>query len=235
MTLSEISEIGSINLVYTYFKYQYFFRIPRQLRAHRKYFATSLRGFGEDAFHAAWWQVFQEFRPSQCLEIGVYRGQTISLWCLIQKLLDINPTRIAGLSPLDNSTDDVSHYPDIDYAEDIRINFSYFNQPQPQLFRGKSNSEQAKRFMETNKWDIIYIDGSHEEVVVKVDVANALENLAINGIIVLDDSSLYLTYTPEKGAFAGHPGPSRVLLDLDSQSLNHFLTVGHLNFLRRKG
>jgi hypothetical protein len=33
-----------------------------------------------------WFTLLCEFKPAQCLEIGVYRGQVVSLWGLIAKL-----------------------------------------------------------------------------------------------------------------------------------------------------
>ena len=58
-------------------------RLPEPLRAHRAYFETGKRGFGEPAFHVLWYLLFREFPPESFLEIGVYRGQTLSLAALL--------------------------------------------------------------------------------------------------------------------------------------------------------
>jgi len=207
--------------------------IPKIFRRHREYFSVNQRGFGEDAFHAAWYEVFKEFRPSNCLEIGVYRGQTISLWTMIQKNLDIRG-EVWGLTPLNSTGDKVSSYMDIDYEADIREHFHFFGIGSPNLFRASSISHSAKSFVGTRKWNLVYIDGDHDEAAVSSDLALALENLDTNGIVVLDDSSLHLPYKPDLNSFAGHPGPSKVLLAEAAKSMNHFLTVGHLNFLSKK-
>ena len=55
-------------------------RLPEELRAHRTYFETGGRGFGEKTFHVMWFLLFREFSPESFLEIGVYRGQTLSPW-----------------------------------------------------------------------------------------------------------------------------------------------------------
>ena len=46
-----------------------------------------------------WHQLLEEVRPSRMLEIGVYRGQTMSLWQLLAMELGFE-TEITGVSPL---------------------------------------------------------------------------------------------------------------------------------------
>jgi len=225
--------MGDLNRIYEYFKYRYNFVIPRIYRRHRQYFSIENRGFGEDAFHAAWYELFKEYRPSNCLEIGVYRGQTISLWGIIQKNLGIQG-EVWGLSPLNSSGDKVSRYIEIDYEADISEHFKVFGLGEPKLFQASSTSESAKAFVGKRKWNLIYIDGDHDEAAVFSDFALAFENLDTGGIVVLDDSSLYLPYKPDVNSFAGHPGPSKVLLQEAVKSMNHLFTVGHLNFLNKK-
>ena len=62
---------------------------PEELKKHRQYFLQGQRGFGEDAFHVMWWMLFREMRPKSFLEIGVYRGQTLSLAALHHRTLGI--------------------------------------------------------------------------------------------------------------------------------------------------
>ena len=97
---------GSMRICITTFAY----RCPGALREHRAYFKQAGRGFGEDAFHAMWWLILKEFRPTQLLEIGVYRGQTISLWALIGRLLSLD-VEVSGISPFCAAGDSVSRSP----------------------------------------------------------------------------------------------------------------------------
>src|SRR5437867_8857080 len=63
--------------------------LPAPLREHRAYFHNvpqNRRGFGEDAFHTMWYLLLEEFEPANFLEIGVFRGQVISLVALWARL-----------------------------------------------------------------------------------------------------------------------------------------------------
>src|SRR5688572_2725632 len=60
--------------------------LPDELRQHRRYYTSRKRGFGEDAFHVMWFMLFRHFRPGNFLEIGIYRGQVLSLVSLLAKL-----------------------------------------------------------------------------------------------------------------------------------------------------
>ena len=50
-----------------------------QIKDHRFYFSQNKRGYGEDAFHVMWELLYDKYNFSNFVEIGVYRGQTISL------------------------------------------------------------------------------------------------------------------------------------------------------------
>ena len=105
-----------------------------------------------------------------------------------------------------------------------------------------SNSDRAINFINSKKWDLIYIDGSHDFEDVNNDFNECFSNLNINGLIVIDDSSLYLDYDTkyiEKNfklkTFKGHPGPSKVVLDIISMNkLEYLFGVGHNNVFLKK-
>ena len=223
----------STKKTYEYFNYLFHFGVPKSLKYHRHYFQLNQRGFGEDAFHSAWFEIFRTYRPRKSLEIGVYRGQTISLWALCAQQLSIRNPEIWGLTPLRNLGDSKSHYLEIDYRSDINSNFEYFSLPLPNILESKSESQVAKKFIKNGLWNLIYIDGGHDYETVLSDYIVSRDGLCSGGILVLDDSSLYLNYKPGKSSFAGHPGPSKVLKEFALKELNHFLTVGHLNFFKK--
>src|SRR5437016_3848793 len=130
---------------------------PEELRAHRTYFARSRRGFGEDAFHVMWFLLFNEFKPLSFLEIGVYRGQVLSLASLLQSLTR-QTGEIVGISPFESAGDSVSKYrKHIDYLADTRANCAHFGLPQPVLLKAFSTEPAAIKLITSRQWDSIYI------------------------------------------------------------------------------
>lgn len=219
--------------VYKYFQTQFRFCSSQILWKHNSYFKQLERGFGEPAFHAAWFQIFAEFTPKKCLEIGVYRGQIISLWSILSNKFGFSCS-IYGITPLSPIGDSVSQYIDIDFATDIQTNFKFFKLPEATIVAQPSSSLSAKEVIRNGDWDLIYIDGSHDYSDVYSDYVCALSGLAPSGILVLDDSSLFLDEIKDEKTFLGHPGPSLICKDLAMNELNHILSVGHLNFFQQK-
>lgn len=219
------------NKVYRKFQIKYAKFDPIWLREHRDYFKQHSRGFGEDTFHSYWLSLIETYKPSRLLEIGVYRGQTISLWALIGVKLNL-AMEVFGISPLDNSGDDVSSYLDINYYVDILENFDRFGLNKPNLIRGLSKLHSD--VIRNGDWDLIYIDGSHDYSDVKIDLELAHFGLKVGGLLVLDDSSLYTSFKPIfSNTFRGHPGPSRAFLEIEENKWKFILGVGHNNILQK--
>jgi hypothetical protein len=224
----------SRNEIYEIMDDFYFQHLPLQFVKHRKYFSKNSRGFGEDAFHSMWYLLFSEFKPVNCLEIGVYRGQTLTLWGLLARHFKYS-CNIECVSPFSSAGDSVSKYNnEIDYLDDTLKNHKYFNLGDPKYCVEFSNSDKAKSFISQKKWDLIYIDGSHDYDIVCDDFETSLKNLAPKGIIVMDDSSLYFDYAPGKKSFAGHPGPSRVAKEIVQNKMHLLGGVGHNNIFQKK-
>jgi predicted O-methyltransferase YrrM len=200
---------------------------PTRLKAHREFFQTAGRGFGEDAFHVMWWILFRRLRPERFLEIGVYRGQSLSLASLLQQELGIDGI-VTGVSPFLPSGDAVSSYrKDVDYLADAQANFAHFRLPEPELVRAFSTEDIAVERVQRELWDAIYIDGNHDYEVAKADWTLCASCVRPGGVIVLDDSALGKDYHPPAFATGGHPGPSRVAAEIDPAHFREVLRVGH--------
>ncbi len=201
--------------------------LPDALRKHREYFKQEKRGFGEDAFHVMWWRLFEVFRPKSFLEIGVYRGQVLSLVSLISKV-EQSPCRVVGISPFSSVGDTVSKYrTDLDYRCDTLSNFEHFSLPAPELLKAYSTDPEAVELIRSTEWDMIYIDGNHDYEVVRKDWEVCAASVKPGGIIILDDSGLSTSYRPPTFATGGHPGPSRLASEIDSSHFREILQVGH--------
>lgn len=223
------------NQQYNYF-YHFFWNLsPKWLKEHRDYFSKDKRGFGEDAFHAMWYFIFNEFKPQQVLEIGVYRGQTISLFSLLASKFGFE-SEIHGISPFTSAGDKVSVYlKELDYENDVKINFSYFKLPSPILHKGFSTDVEMIKIIESKQWDLIYIDGNHDYEVAKQDFKICSKNIKNGGLIVIDDASLNTGYKPAFYSTAGHPGPSKVASEINLNSFEEIFSVGHNRIFRKIG
>jgi hypothetical protein len=134
VSFSAVSDaFASRNDFYGYMHHHFHNICPTDVREHRSYFKQERRGFGEDAFHAMWFTLLREFQPRQCLEIGVYRGQVISLWALIARICGF-PCDTHGISPFTSIGDEVSVYlHDVAYLEDTLSNHRHFGLHEPHL------------------------------------------------------------------------------------------------------
>ncbi len=207
---------------------------PHELKQHRAYFLKDQRGFGEDAFHVMWWMLFREMHPKRFLEIGVYRGQTISLAALLHRTLGTEGT-VTGISPFSPAGDSVSNYREnLDYLQDTQTNFRAFGLALPELLRAYSTDQIATNWIRQETWDAVYIDGNHDYAVAKADWSTCSGSVRAGGIIVLDDSALGTAYNPPHFATAGHPGPSQLATEIDPKGFREILRVGHNRVFQRQ-
>lgn len=213
--------------LYLYFHHFFWNIAPKYIREHREYFKLNSRGFGEDAFHAMWYKIFKEYKPKVILEIGVYRGQTLSLFSILSKYFNID-SEIHAISPFTPAGDSVSFYlKNLNYFEDLKANFRFFDLPLPIIHKGFSTDQEIIDSLLSTKFDLIYIDGNHDYKIVKHDFEVYNKMLNINGLIVFDDASLYTDYKPSSYSSAGHNGPSRVTNEISRSGFNEILAVGH--------
>jgi len=217
------------NDMYAYMHHHFRHICPNKVRTHRAYYRQEKRGFGEDAFHAMWITLLREFRPKECLEIGVYRGQVISLWALIASECGFD-CNVSGISPFTSVGDGVSAYErNIDYLQDTLLHHRHFELREPNLIRAFSTDASALAHIKSRNWNLIYIDGNHDYEIALADYEVCKDSLADGGLLVMDDSSLYTEYSPPNFSFAGHQGPSRVVRDRAMKELHFLGGVGHNN------
>ena len=201
--------------------------LPPEFREHRQYFVQGKRGFGEDAFHTMWFLLFREFRPQSFLEIGVFRGQTISLAALLSRHFKLD-CFVQGISPFSSAGDAVSKYrQDVNYHDDTLKNFTHFSLPPPVLLKAYSTDGAASRLISSRFWSFIYIDGNHDYEITRQDWDLCAAYLELGGLIVLDDSGLGTNYLPPLFATGGHLGPSRLAREIDRTQFREILQVGH--------
>lgn len=220
----------------------------RFLRQHRDLIEMREFGFGERAFHAMWLELIRERayaspdRTLDLLEIGVFKGQVISLWALISRLLRL-PLAIDAMGPLsgEGPTDPAARaeayrcgegniVPPDDYPALIADLFARcaLDLSAIRFLRGMSQQPEIIAAAKS-AYDLIYIDGDHAEAAVRADLANFAHRLRPGGFLVLDDAALFL----EGGFWKGFEGPSKAAEDLPAMGFRNVLNVGHNRVFQR--
>ena len=191
---------------------------------------NSCDGFGEIPF--TWsWKLLVDSMPNnfKFLEIGVYKGRIISQIGLLSKIIN-KKCSIYGITPLSTAGDKYSRYVDNNYLEIIQNNFKKLNTNITNLTIIKGYSQDAKvveKALNKSKYNMIFIDGSHDYNDVIFDILTYSKMLTINGYLIMDDSSLYL---PDSyGMFKGHPDVSKACIDyLDTNpNFEELYAIGH--------
>lgn len=142
-------------------------------------------GFGEKVFYP-FHRMIVEASPAYIsfLEIGVFRGQTLSLLRLLSRLCE-KEIDIYGITPLD-STD--GHW-ESDYKKDIEIIHDKFGLKQPNIIKGLSTDPSVIQCCGDIKVDILYIDGGHTTEVVTSDIIHYAPLVKKGGYMIIDDSA----------------------------------------------
>lgn len=202
-------------------------------------FAEHGYGCGDRAFHWLWHLLVGEMpQRFRFLEIGVYKGQVLSLIQLLANAWkkEVGITGVTMLSDY-SGTGEFPKYEDRDYLADIKAYHDAFtlNFDPAMLVVGDSTAGWVvKKTTERAPFDLVYIDGCHEYAFVKQDIENYASLVRPGGFLVMDDAACH-THQPW-GFFQGIEPVSRAVQDTiekDSQ-WEHVLTVVHNRVFRRK-
>jgi len=223
------------------------------LKAHRDWVEENSWGFGDRAFHYMWYLLLRDDilnRPCpQLLEIGVYKGQVISLWALIAERLR-HPVAISGVSPFqggrarfaDNRVlhrgaqlisrryrEDVRSanlYEDVGYRVAVQRIFDEFGLESGNLnlLTGYSQDESVRAQFASRSFELIYIDGGHRYEEVTEDLNFYAAHVAPGGYLVVDDASCNL---PGRAFWKGHESVSRAVADWGAPGFVNVFNIGH--------
>lgn len=173
------------------------------------------QGYGELPFSWNWHLIVKSIEKDfNFLEVGVYKGRLLTLISLLSKIHNKN-CKIVGVTPLENIGDKYSVYDNDNYFLAIKNGFENLNlsMENVNIIKGLSQDEEVlKKLNEMNKFNIIFIDGSHDYEVVCSDIINYIPFLKEGGYFVMDDSSLYIENPG--GLFKGHPDVGKAIIDV---------------------
>jgi hypothetical protein len=222
------------------------------LREHRAWVERYQFGYGQRAFHYLWYLLIQSLgtggTPVRVLEIGVFKGQTISLAQLIGRALGIEVS-VTAISPLQGNYSPrplwrhwlrlladrqfrVQYclgnlHPQGDYLSDIRRIFRQFDLDldRVQLLRGLSTDRAIVEATREQRFSLVFIDGDHSFDVAKFDIETYTPLVAPGGYAIIDDAA---TFLPGRGYFKGMKSVSRACQLLEeSPQWRNVLNVGH--------
>ncbi|MDY7078021.1 MAG: class I SAM-dependent methyltransferase [Chloroflexota bacterium] len=198
---------------------------------HRNYIEDNVYGFGERAFHWLWKLIIDEMPSSfSMLEVGVYKGQVLSLVALLAKKTR-RKAKVYGVTMLTSFTGITGKFPPgptCDYWKMITELHDTMGVPQPHLLVYDSTSDDAHEAVAAlPRFDVVYIDGCHEYDYVLNDIMFYKERIKLGGFLVMDDASNYLQQP--WGYFQGIEDVSRAVrtgLDTDTR-FEHLLACMH--------
>ncbi|MGA3006264.1 MAG: class I SAM-dependent methyltransferase [Opitutaceae bacterium] len=221
------------------------------LAGHRAYVDRHKLGFGDAAFHAMWQQLLatacERFGRVDALEIGVFKGQVVSLWALLARAHGWS-VRVHGVTPFEGQplsgakwwralrtrlsprfrerVHSGDFYPADDYEEIVRKHFGHheldFNAVR--WVRGYSNDPAVLATLRNDRFHVIYIDGGHTYEAASADVANFAPKIAPGGWLVMDDASFDL---PGTAFWKGYESVARACRLLPGLGFTNILNVGH--------
>ncbi len=221
------------------------------LAAHRAHVERFKLGFGDAAFHALWQQLLaaahERFGSVDALEIGVFKGQVVSLWALLAKTHRW-PVRVHGITPFQGQPLPAASwwcallsrlnprfrerllsgdfYPEDDYEEIVRRHFEHhgLDFDDARWYRGYSNDTAILAQVASTSFHIVYVDGGHTFEAVSGDIAAFAPKIPEGGWIVMDDAAFDL---PGTAFWKGYESVARACRGLPALGFKNVLNVGH--------
>ncbi len=229
------------------------------LAAHRRHVDEHKLGYGDPAFHYMWLLLLQaaaeKFPNVRCLEIGVFKGQVVSLWSLLARELKLS-AEIHALTPLAgnpppplNLWSRLRYRLDRDYREQVKTGNFYVNEDYEavvrahfahhglsfdtvRLHRGYSTDPAILKNLSDARFEIIYVDGDHREAGARHDFATFGAKVVPGGWLVADDAAADL---PGTAFWKGYPEVTSALSELAPLGFVNILNIGHNRVFQRIG
>ncbi|RZL39490.1 MAG: class I SAM-dependent methyltransferase [Pedobacter sp.] len=223
------------------------------LSMHRKHVEENNLGYGDSAFHYMWLVILtflQNAQPTKTItimEIGVFKGQVISLWSLIKNKIGLQ-ANIHAVSPFRGNPQprnkllyrlmlnfskkfrsfhaSANFYENEDYMAIVKNHFAThqldFNNII--LHKGFSTDPSILQTLNKEKFDLIYIDGDHTFEGVMADIKNLSPLIASGGIMVMDDASNNI---PGSTFWKGHQQVSDACEIIPDLGFINVFNIGH--------
>jgi predicted O-methyltransferase YrrM len=125
-------------------------------------------------------------------------------------------------------------YPLNDYEQIVRRLFARYGLDfnSVRWIRGYSNAPEVLAAVQSGRFHVIYIDGSHTYQAVSTDLANYAPKVVPGGWLVMDDASYDL---PGTTFWKGYESVSRACRQLPGLGFKNVLNVGHNRLFEKLG
>ena len=195
----------------------------------------------------------RRFGQVHALEIGVFKGQIISLWAMISKCWGFDVV-ISAISPMEGRPLPRSRLYrwlrkqfDSSFREDLRVNNFYANDnydvivsnlfdrfgvsfDDVRLYRSYSTDPKLIDELSNARFHIVYVDGDHSFDVALHDFKTFGSKVVKDGWLVADDASCTI---PGTAFWKGHEEVSRAVEILPSMGFKNVLNIGHNRIFER--
>jgi hypothetical protein len=227
----EQNKKNNLNEIYESFLNEY--NNDLTLINHRTYIEDNNLGYGEKPFHVIWREIVNsQPKKFKFLEIGVYKGQVLSLVKLLSDLKN-KECEFYGVTPLSNMGDKyLKKYDSVDYALTIESLFKKFNLEfnlNTNIINGSSVEDDIKnKVKQLGIFDVVYIDGCHNYDCVVSDILLIKEITKNGSYIIMDDASCYKPIN-RIGAHLGHSDVCNAIRDYieNDNCFEEVICVGH--------
>lgn len=209
------------------------------LKAHRDFIEDSYRsgliyGHGARCLQYMWKLIVDELPQNfSFLEIGVYKGQILSLMQLCADQTN-KTAKIVGVTPLHDP--DFAKYNRLPYIENIYKQFST-TMDNTTIIDGKSQDKEIiAKVHSMGPYDVVYIDGDHGYQPTVDDIKNYDVCLKSGGLMVVDDASNFKNIPTYASNFKGIIEVSEAVRDTLEKDPNYkeILTCMHVRVFRKK-
>jgi predicted O-methyltransferase YrrM len=226
------------------------------LAQHRRHIEENKLGFGEPAFHYLWWLILKKLKDTGSrglLEIGVFKGQSVTAWLLVARALAC-PFTVTGITPLKGNPLPIQRwkrrlkillspafreqvwaanfYPEDDYGQTIRNLMARFDLPAEtlELIEGSSADPAVIARVAGRKFGLIYIDGDHAYDAVCADIRLYAPMIPPGGFLAMDDAACFL---PGKTFWKGIKSVSEACETIPPLGFKNVINVGHVRLYQR--
>lgn len=133
-------------------------------------------------------------KPTKILEIGSFEGLSTSM--MLSKAAEFAPVSLYAVDSWEGGFEHKDNYLIPSFSEIERrfdsnmqeiIGKNHNHQINLHKYKGLSHEVLSLLILEKNRFDFIYVDGSHEAADVLIDAVLSFKLLRLNGVIVFDD------------------------------------------------